>query len=92
VRRALESQIIEGELLSFFPDAPRVQSLWVKTKLRTLKEAIAELSKREETSEDKICFYVGEDESNRCNAVPTILPALIKWTEGYQLDAVIWLY
>ena len=78
--------------MSFFPDAPRVQSLWVKTKLKTLKEAIAELSKREETSEDNIVFYFGEDESNRCNAVPTILPALIKWTEGYQLDAVIWLY
>jgi len=68
-----------------------VQSLWVKTKLKTLKEAIAELSKREETSEDNIGFYFGEEESNRCNAVPAILPALIEWTKGYQLDAVVWL-
>jgi hypothetical protein len=79
------SQKIEGKLLSFFSDAHRVQSLWLKTKLKTLKEALAELSKREETTEDNIGFYCGEDESNRCNAVSTILPALIELTKGIKL-------
>jgi hypothetical protein len=77
--------------LVLFPDAPKVQCPWVETKFKTLEEAIAYLSKQEETTEDNIGFYSSKDESYRCNAIPNILPALIKWANEHELDAVIWL-
>lgn len=76
--------------LVLYSKAPEVQTLWAYTKFEKLRDAIQALKKRERTTEDNIGFFSRKDTSSRCNAVPSVLPRIMDWTEKKQLDATVW--
>jgi hypothetical protein len=76
--------------LVLYSKASDVQTLWVCTEYEKLSDAIQALKKRERTTEANIGFFSRQDNSRRCNAVPSILPRIIDWTKEKHLDATIW--
>ncbi len=73
-----------------YPNADRVQVLWVYAKVNNLDEAIESLCEREETTQCKIGFISIREDKSRCQVVPEILDEIRSWATKKRLDAVIW--
>lgn len=68
----------------------RVRVLWAYLKSESLKEAIQELSFREDCSNNKIGYFDRTSKRFRCNSAPKIRNEIEQWIKKTDLDAVVW--
>jgi hypothetical protein len=76
--------------LVLYPNADRVQVLWVYAEVNNLNEAIKNLLIREKTTQCRIGFILIKENKSRCQVVPEILDKIRSWATKKKLDAAVW--
>ena len=81
----------DGRLtLVLYPNADKVQVLWVYAEVNSLEKAVENLHQREKTIQCRIGFILIKENKSPCQVVPEIFNEIRDWAANKKLDAVVW--